>query len=176
MPEVMRKDSNLNSTKSGKRVVSEIEKMIAEGISGSSWKSISALPKDVCFEAQNEGEDFLLLLRSHPITNLWWIGLILILLPIPFFWGEFPFFVGLNPILMLAINVLWYLHDNNTVHGDVKPQNIIIQSKKHTAVLVDYGLSSFRPRAGSSAIGYTTIFAAPEILEGKPPLPESDRR
>ena len=73
-----------------------------------------------------------------------------------------------------TLNALYYLHSKGIIHGDVKPNNIIVQPSIHNAILVDYGLSSIRPRATSSAIGYTTIFAAPEILEGKPPLPESD--
>jgi serine/threonine protein kinase len=72
------------------------------------------------------------------------------------------------------LNALHYLHSMGIVHGDVKPNNIIVQPQVHNAVLVDYGLSSLRPKANSQAVGYTTIFAAPEIMTGKPPLPESD--
>ena len=77
-------------------------------------------------------------------------------------------------IAQRLLNALNYLHSEGIVHGDVKPPNIIIQPKKHNAVLVDYGLSSLRPTRTTKAVGYTTVFAAPEIIEGKPPLPESD--
>ncbi|HLD00571.1 MAG TPA: serine/threonine-protein kinase [Candidatus Nanoarchaeia archaeon] len=73
-----------------------------------------------------------------------------------------------------TLNALYYLHSQGIIHGDVKPNNIIVQPQKHNAVLVDYGLSFIKPRADSSVIGYTEIFAAPEIQVGKPPLPESD--
>lgn len=72
------------------------------------------------------------------------------------------------------LNALYYLHSKGVIHGDVKPPNVIVQPKDHAAVLVDYGLSSLRPTRKTSAIGYTAIFAAPEIIEGKPPIPESD--
>lgn len=73
-----------------------------------------------------------------------------------------------------VLNALHYLHCTGIIHGDVKPNNIMVQPKVHNAILVDYGLSSIRPKAFSKPIGYTAVFAAPEIIEGKPPLPESD--
>ncbi len=72
------------------------------------------------------------------------------------------------------LNVLRYLHLHGVVHGDVKPQNVIVQPKSHTIVLVDYGLASLRPSRNTTTKGYTPFFAAPEQIEGKPPLPESD--
>ncbi len=72
------------------------------------------------------------------------------------------------------LNALYYLHSKGIVHGDVKPPNIIVQPHEHNAVLVDYGLSCIRPKATTHAVGYTEMFAAPEILQGKPPIPESD--
>jgi serine/threonine protein kinase len=73
-----------------------------------------------------------------------------------------------------VLDALRYTHYHGVVHGDVKPQNIIIQPDEHTAALVDYGLASIRPSSGSRAVGYTPQFTAPEVLAGKPPLPESD--
>ncbi len=72
------------------------------------------------------------------------------------------------------LNALYYLHSKGIIHGDVKPPNIIVQPQDHNAVLVDYGLSCIQPKATTQAVGYTEVFAAPEILEGKPPLPVSD--
>lgn len=90
-------------------VVDEVKKMVKEGLTGSFWASISAIPKNTRFEAQNEGETVLLLLRSHPIVNLSWIALIVFLLPVPFFWGSFPLIESVTPILSLFISILWYL-------------------------------------------------------------------
>jgi serine/threonine protein kinase len=72
------------------------------------------------------------------------------------------------------LNVLQYLHYNGVVHGDIKPQNIIIQEDKHSVVLVDFGLSLTRPTASSSAKGYTQFYASPEHQAGTPLVPESD--
>jgi eukaryotic-like serine/threonine-protein kinase len=73
-----------------------------------------------------------------------------------------------------CLNVLKYLHLHGVVHGDVKPQNIIIQPESHTVVLLDYGLSLIKPRAKTEAKGYTPYFCAPEQMDFKTPIPETD--
>jgi len=77
-------------------------------------------------------------------------------------------------IMERVLDALRYMHYHGVVHGDVKPQNIIIQPEQHTCVLVDFGLASVKPSSGSSADGYTPLFASPESLNNKPLLPESD--
>ncbi|MBI2672918.1 protein kinase, partial [Candidatus Woesearchaeota archaeon] len=73
-----------------------------------------------------------------------------------------------------ALSALWYLHLNGVVHGDVKPQNIIVQPESHAMVLVDYGLAAVKPSSNTKAIGYTPYFASPEQEKGCPLVPESD--
>ncbi len=77
-------------------------------------------------------------------------------------------------IAQRLLNGLCYLHNNGIVHGDIKPTNVIVQGKKHNAILLDYGLSCVKPTHETKPLGYTKVFAAPEMLKGKPPLPESD--
>lgn len=73
-----------------------------------------------------------------------------------------------------VLNALSYIHRHGVVHGDLKPQNIIVQPEKHMAVLVDFGLSAVKPSHDSEAKGYTPYYAPPEEIAGKPILPESD--
>lgn len=77
-------------------------------------------------------------------------------------------------ITQRLLNSLHYLHFYGIIHGDVKPQNILIQPNEHNAVLVDYGFSTIKPHRKSKNIGCTPAFAAPEQMTGKPPIPETD--
>ena len=72
------------------------------------------------------------------------------------------------------LNALLYLHHRGVIHGDIKPQNIIVQPEIHMVSLVDFGLSVVKPSGKSKAAGYTPVFAPPEQIAGKTLLPESD--
>ena len=77
-------------------------------------------------------------------------------------------------IAQRSLNALYYLHSHGIIHGDVKPPNIMIKAKERNVFLVDFGLSSIRPTASTKPVGYTEIFAAPEVYKGLPPIPQSD--
>ena len=72
------------------------------------------------------------------------------------------------------LNALMYLHVRGIIHGDIKPQNIIIQPLDRTVVLVDLGLAMIKPKRGDESKGYTDLFSPPEQLAGKVLIPESD--
>jgi predicted Ser/Thr protein kinase len=72
------------------------------------------------------------------------------------------------------LNALLYLHHHGVVHGDIKPQNVIIQPDIHAVVLVDFGLAVVKPTSKSKAQGYTPFFAPPEQIAGRTLLPASD--
>lgn len=72
------------------------------------------------------------------------------------------------------LNALLYLHHHGVIHGDIKPQNIIIQPKTHSVVLIDFGLAMVKPGSSNKSLGYTPIFASPEQIAGKTLLPASD--
>jgi tRNA A-37 threonylcarbamoyl transferase component Bud32 len=80
--------------------------------------------------------------------------------------------------------VLDHLHNQTpaTVHGDVKPGNVILTSgPEGRAILVDFGISQRHevlPGAGDAAGARDVMgspgFMAPEMLAGAPPSPASD--
>jgi serine/threonine protein kinase len=86
---------------------------------------------------------------------------------------------GLDPehvawIAERVFNVLKYLHMHGVVHGDMKPQQIMVQPDIHGIVLVDYGLAMVKPKSKDESKGYTPYFCAPEQMEGKPLIPQTD--
>lgn len=72
------------------------------------------------------------------------------------------------------LNILKYIHYHGVVHGDIKPQNVIIQPESHTVVLVDYGLSAVKPSRSTRTKGFTPLFASPEQMDGRTLVPETD--
>jgi serine/threonine protein kinase len=72
------------------------------------------------------------------------------------------------------LNAMMYLHHHGVIHGDIKPQNIIIQPNNHSVVLVDFGLAMVKPSESAKSQGYTPLFASPEQIAGNVLLPASD--
>jgi len=72
------------------------------------------------------------------------------------------------------LNAMSYMHRHGVVHGDLKPQNIIIQPDSHTAVLVDFGLAAVKPTSTTGSKGYTDLFSPPEQVKGSPLIPQTD--
>lgn len=70
------------------------------------------------------------------------------------------------------VDTLAYLHDQNVIHCDVKPSNVIVQ-QNGTAHLIDLGIAT---RPGDPVEGFkgTLGYAAPELLSGSPPSTATD--
>lgn len=110
MPEVFSKSSKPKGSVGGDfRIVSEVKKLVEEGFSYPAWRSLAACPPNTKFEAQNDDEQVLLLMRKHPVTNLWWVTLTAMLFGVPLFWGEFPLIANVTVLVGLGLSVFWYL-------------------------------------------------------------------
>lgn len=77
-------------------------------------------------------------------------------------------------IMQRLLDALSYLHYYGIIHCDIKPQNIILNTKEHNATLVDFGLYTKNPTRTSKAQGGTNYFIPPEFEFGLPPIPASD--
>jgi serine/threonine protein kinase len=78
------------------------------------------------------------------------------------------------------LNAMLYLHHNGVIHGDLKPQNVMLQHQKHYAFLIDFGLANARPTATTRVGGFTEHFSSPEQVASalervkRPLLPAAD--
>lgn len=71
--------------------------------------AFALLPKGVNFETKNKGEKVVLLLRRHPLTNLRWVFLGLLMVLAPLVLGSFPI-LDFLPSNFKFISVLgWYM-------------------------------------------------------------------
>ena len=69
----------------------------------------------------------------------------------------------------IAFSGLWYLHDQNVVHGDIKPQNVLLSYNKKNVKICDFGVSRIKAskqatRTCTSRHTGTEGMAAPEVL------------
>ncbi len=66
-------------------------------------------------------------------------------------------------------------HRNGFLHRDMKPQNILVTQFDEPA-LADFGVAALQASAQATAgvLGFTTVHAAPEILEGHELSPATD--
>lgn len=72
------------------------------------------------------------------------------------------------------LNACRYIHHHGVIHGDIKPQNIIIREENHTIALIDFGLALVKPSAATRSKGHTDYYAPPEQMQGLVLVPESD--
>ncbi len=77
-------------------------------------------------------------------------------------------------IMERLLGALYYAHYNGIIHADIKPQNIIIEPRKRDIKVIDWGLAAVNPTSATKLNGYTPAYVAPEIVLGKPPIPETD--
>jgi hypothetical protein len=85
------------------------QKTVPEGKHNGLFSSFNLYPKNISFETEHEREEIVLMLRQHPIVNLKWIFITLLLLTGPTFLGMFGIFSLLPTGFPLVISMAWYL-------------------------------------------------------------------
>ena len=83
---------------------------------------------------------------------------------------------GKKTVILQMLDALAYLHDKGVAHRDIKLHNVLVNGSLQKVSLCDFGLSSFRNNATSSATSVagvlsgsfvgTVKYGAPEVLSG----------
>lgn len=90
--------------------------------------------------------------------------------------------------LCLSIQGLYYIHSRNVIHGNIKPENIILRqsinyqadengnkiNQTYQPTFVDFGLSCSLTDDPCLGIIGTRLFVAPEVIETNKRYPKSD--
>lgn len=109
MPDVFVSPSENVSGVPEKPPETESQRRAIEGHTHSRLSSFSLYPEDVDFETKEQKEQIVLLLRRHPITNVRWILLTLLLLTGPTLLNLFGIFALLPTGFPLVLTLSWYL-------------------------------------------------------------------
>ncbi len=96
------------AVKKGVKVKTEIEKIRRDHTANPLAAYVSS-PKDIRFENQESKEEIILLLRRHWVTNIPWILIVLLMIILPPFIRDFPFFAFLPNRYQLMVLIIWYL-------------------------------------------------------------------
>jgi hypothetical protein len=89
--------------------VTETEKSKHKAHNHSKFSAFSLYPDRINFETKNNEEKVILMLRQHPIVNVKWIFISLLLLTGPTFFSILGIFSGLPTGFSIVITLVWYL-------------------------------------------------------------------
>ena len=113
MPDVFiadpKKQSPENTPSISEVPKTESQKMKFEGHNHSKFSAFSLYPENIDFETRENEEKIILLLRAHPITNLRWILVTVLMLLVPGVIQMFGFFTTLPAGFDLVVTLAWYL-------------------------------------------------------------------
>ena len=77
-------------------------------------------------------------------------------------------------IIRPVASALHYAHNNNMVHCDLKPGNIMVH-KQGNILVTDFGIARMSDAATATMVGMgTPAYMAPEQARGLDPLPQTD--
>lgn len=82
------------------------------------------------------------------------------------FVARYPSRADRQQVLNEILEALTYLHQKGIVHGDLKPDNVLITTNGSHVRLIDFGFSDADAYSAKN-IGTTAAFAPPEVVNGQ---------
>src|SRR3989338_851291 len=89
-------------------MLESVKQLLTDHGSGGLFSALSIFPKSTKFEAQDEEEKIVLLLRPHFVTNIWWIILSLLMSVVPQFLTYIPVISLLPENYLFVLTLFWY--------------------------------------------------------------------
>lgn len=89
-------------------MLESVKQLLSDHGSGGLFSALSIFPKSTKFEAQDEEEKIILLLRPHFITNIWWILISLAMGFAPLVWPDLPVISLLPDNYIFVLTLFWY--------------------------------------------------------------------
>ena len=89
-------------------MLESVKQLLSDHGSGGLFSALSIFPKSTKFEAQDEEEKIVLLLRPHFVTNIWWIILSLLMSVVPQFLTYIPVISLLPENYLFVLTLFWY--------------------------------------------------------------------
>jgi hypothetical protein len=89
--------------------ITEEQKSAVPGHSHSRFSAFCLYPDDINFETKKDEEQIILMLRQHPVVNVKWVLITLLLLTGPSLLSAFGLFSLLPTGFPLVISLAWYL-------------------------------------------------------------------
>ena len=89
-------------------MLASVKQLLSDHGAGGLFSALAVFPKATKFEAQDEEEKIVLLLRPHFVTNIWWILLTIAMIFVPLFWSELPVISLLPDNYLFVLTLFWY--------------------------------------------------------------------
>lgn len=109
MAEIFRSKSKQGESKVERKSMTELRKVIEIEGARHLFTSFATFPPSVCFETQDDGESVVVFLRQHPIVNIPWLALALLMLTLPSIFSFFPPYATLPIGYQFIVSAGWYL-------------------------------------------------------------------
>lgn len=89
--------------------VTALRKLIGKMGSDNLLTSFASFPNKLSFETQDEEEEVILFLRQHPIVNIKWVVVAILMLTLPSIFSFFPPYTTLPANFQFVVTMGWYM-------------------------------------------------------------------